>query len=161
MNEFEEIVSDILNNKEFNKVKYIEHHGITRYNHLYRVSYYSYKIAKKLHFNYKEVARGALLHDFFFSDELRTKKEKFLSTFIHPKWALSNANKNFILTPLEQNIIKSHMFPIGLSIPKYKESVLVSLVDKVSALYEFSLKFKLRFKYVTNVLVLVLFGVFK
>ena len=106
MNEFEYIVSDILNSEEFNKVKYIEHHGVTRYDHLYRVSYYSYLISKKLHFKYKEVARAALLHDFFYSDEIRTKKEKFMSTFYHPKWALDNANKNFKLSKLE------HITPI-------------------------------------------------
>ena len=53
------------------------------------------------------------------------------------------------------------MFPINIKIPRYKESFLVSIVDKIVALYEFSLKFKLKFKYVTNVLILVLFGVVK
>ena len=121
INEFNKLVSDILDNKEFNKTKYIEHHGITRYDHLYRVSYYSYKIAKKIRFKYKEVARASLLHDFFFSDELRSRKEKFLSTFIHPKWALKNSKKYFKLSKLEENIIESHMFPINPKLPKYKE----------------------------------------
>ena len=160
-NEFETIVQDILENEEFNKTKYIEHHGVTRYEHLYRVAYTSYKISKKLHFKYEEVARAALLHDFFFSDELRSRKEKFLSTFIHPKWALKNSKKYFELSKLEENIIESHMFPINPKLPKHKESFLVSMVDKVVAAYEFSLKFKVKFKYVTNVLILVLFGVVK
>ena len=159
--EFESIVQDILDNEEFNKTKYIEHHGVTRFDHLYRVSYYSYKISRKLHFKYKEVARGALLHDFFFSDELRSRKEKFLSTFTHPKWALKNSNKYFELTKVEKNIIESHMFPINPKLPKCKESLLVSIVDKVVASYEFSLKFKVKFKYVTNVFILVLYGVVK
>ena len=155
------IVKDIMENKEFDKIKYIEHHGVSRYDHLCRVSYYSYLIAHKLHFKEYEVARAALLHDFFFSDELRTKKDKFLSTFIHPKWALKNSEKYFELNELEKNIIESHMFPIYACLPKYKESILVSLVDKVVATYEFSLKFKTRFKYATNVFILVLFGIFK
>lgn len=161
MNEFELIIQDILNNEEFNKTKYIEHHGVTRYDHLYRVAYNSYKIAKKLHFKYEEVARAGMLHDFFFSDELRSRKEKFLSTFIHPKWALKNSKKYFELNKIEENIIESHMFPINIKLPKYKESILVSLVDKVVATYEFSLKFKVKFKYVTNVFILMLFGVVK
>ena len=43
---FFSIVNDILENDEFNKIKTIEHHGTTRYNHSLRVSYYSYKLAK-------------------------------------------------------------------------------------------------------------------
>ena len=155
------IVEDILNNKEFKKIKYIEHHGVTRYEHLYRVSYYSYIIANKLHFKSKEVARAGLLHDFFYSKEKRTMKEKFLSTFIHPKWALKNSLNYFELNEVEQDIIKSHMFPINISLPKYKESILVSIVDKLVATYEFSLKFKLRFRYVTNIFILVLYGIVK
>ena len=159
--QFELIVSDILENEEFNKTKYIEHHGVTRYDHLYRVAYYSYKISKKFHFKYKEVARAALLHDFFFSDELRSRKEKFLSTFTHSKWALENSKKHFELTKLEENIIESHMFPINPKLPRYKESFLVSIVDKMVATYEFSLKFKTKFKYVTNIFILVLYGIVK
>ena len=159
--EYDSIVSDILDNEEFNKTKYIEHHGVTRYEHLYRVSYFSYLLARKLHFKYKETARAALLHDFFFSDELRSRKEKFLSTFTHPKLALKNSKKYFKLTKLEENIIEAHMFPINIKIPRYKESLLVSLVDKLVAAYEFSLKFKTKLKYATNVLILVLFGVIK
>ena len=62
--EYYSIVEDILDNEEFNKLRNIEHHGITRFDHSMKVSYYSYVIAKKINFNYKEMARGALLHDF-------------------------------------------------------------------------------------------------
>lgn len=161
MENYSSIVKDILNNEEFNKTKYIEHHGVTRYDHLCRVSYYSYILAHKLRFKEREVARAALLHDFFFSDELRTGKEKFLSTFIHPKWALKKSKKHFELNKVEENIIESHMFPLNPKLPRYKESFLVSIVDKFVAAYEFSLKLRLKFKYVTNVLILVMFGVVK
>ena len=133
MENYSSIVKDILNNEEFNKTKYIEHHGVTRYDHLCRVSYYSYILAHKLRFKEKEVARASLLHDFFFSDELRTGKEKFLSTFIHPKWALKKAKKHFELNELEENIIESHMFPISNITPKYKESWIVTISDKLAS----------------------------
>jgi len=161
MEEFSKLTEDILNNKEFKKVKYIEHHGSTRYDHLMRVSYNSYKIAKFLHFRYKEVARAALLHDFFFSDEFRTQKDKFISTFTHPKLALENSMKNFELNDLEKNIIISHMFPISFYIPKYKESLLVGFVDKVVATYEFALKFKSKLKYAVNFASLLIIGIIK
>ena len=161
MEEFSTLTEDILNNKEFKKVKYIEHHGSTRYEHLMRVSYNSYRVAKFLHFRYKEVARAALLHDFFYSDELRTQKEKFISTFTHPKLALENSMKNFELNDLEQNIIKSHMFPIAFYLPRYKESILVSIVDKLVASYEFAHKFKIKFRYAFNVMCLLVIGIIK
>lgn len=160
-NEYNSIVDDILDNKEFDKIRYIEHHGITRYEHSIRVSYISYKIAKKLKLNYIEVARAGLLHDFFMSEEKRSIKEKLISMFTHPKVALCNAEKNFDLSKREKNIIESHMFPIYKCLPKYKESILVSTIDKLVATYEFSFKFRLKFKYATNLLILVLFGIFK
>ena len=155
------IVKDILDNQEFNKIKYIEHHGVTRFEHSIRVSYFSYKIAYKLHLNKEEVARAGLLHDFFLSDEDRTMKDKFLSTFTHPKKSLENSDKYFDLTKREKNIILSHMFPINFILPKYIESIIVSTVDKMVALYEFSFKFRTKFKYATNLYILVLFGIVK
>ena len=46
-------ISDILENSEFKKLDAIGHHGITRYEHCIRVSYYSYKITKLLKLNYE------------------------------------------------------------------------------------------------------------
>ena len=47
------IVSDILSNDEFDKIKKIEHHGITRYEHSLKVSYYAYLTA--IYFKFKTV----------------------------------------------------------------------------------------------------------
>ena len=140
--EYLKIVQNILDNKEFNKLKTIEHHGITRFDHSLKVSYYSYKIAKMMHLDYKETARGGLLHDFFLSPEVRSKKEKFFSTFTHPSHAVETAKKEFELSRKEEDMIKSHMFPINISIPKYLESWIITSVDKIVAVNELSLKFK-------------------
>ena len=69
-NDFEyiNIVKHILSNDKFNEIKKIEHHGISRFDHSLKVSYYSYKVAKFLKLDSEEVARGGLLHDFFLSD---------------------------------------------------------------------------------------------
>jgi uncharacterized protein len=152
--EYENIVKNILNNEEFKKTKTIEHHGVNRYDHSVRVSYYSYKIAKFLRLNYIETARGGLLHDFFISPENRTKKERILSVFVHPKQALETAKKNFELTKREENMIRSHMFPINISVPKYAESWIVSTVDKMVAVEELSLKFKVKIKYAYTITML-------
>lgn len=135
------LIKDIDNNNEFQKLKSIKHHGLTRYNHSYRVSYYSYIFAKKLDLNVKEVARAGLLHDFFF-DVNNTKIDKLKSFYNHPKKALEITKNDFEINKLEENIIKSHMFPISLELPKYKESLLVSIVDKIVASYEFYLSYK-------------------
>lgn len=132
------IVSDILDHEEFNKIRDVVHHGMNRYDHCVRVSYYSYKIAKFLHLNKEETARGALLHDFFLEDnEESNKKERLETLMSHPKKALDNALQHFDLTALEQDIIVTHMFPVAPTrVPKYLESWLVDLVDDVVSVFE-------------------------
>ena len=157
--EYKRIVKDIFRNVEFKKLYNIEHHGISRMEHSMKISYYSYKIAKKLGLDYVSVARGALLHDFFLDGDERTLRKKFFDTFTHPKRALNTSIVNFKCNDLEKNIIVSHMFPTYLSIPKYKESILVNLVDKIIGSKElirgFSCKFNYKFNY-TYVFMLLL-----
>lgn len=150
------LVEDILENKEFNQLDTIEHHGMTRLEHSVRVSYYSYKISKMLGLDYTTVARAGLLHDFFISKENRTLKERFLSTFVHPKYAVINAKKYFEIDDKTKNIIESHMFPIYKVLPKYAESWIVSSVDKVAAIYEFSKAFGIKFAYASNIFILLI-----
>lgn len=154
--EYINIVQSILYNNDFNEIKKIEHHGVSRYDHSIRVSYYSYKLAKILKLNYKNVARGGLLHDYFLSSCDRNLKERFLSIFIHPKKAVLNAKETFGINEMEENIIGSHMFPINLSIPCYAESWLVNFVDKVVGCLEFTQKFSYRFSYAINLLLIFL-----
>ena len=78
---------------------------------------------------------------------------------MHPKKALATSKEYFDLSQLEENIIVSHMFPIYLSLPKYKESVLVNLVDKVIGGYEMMRKVRCKTVYMLNY-TLLLFVVF-
>ena len=132
--EFYEINKDILENKEFNKLKNCKHHGITRYEHSINVSYMTYKITRRICKNYKEITRAALLHDFF-TDEVE-HLGSFKRFINHPKYALENSKKHFNISKLQEDIIISHMFPIGIRMPKYKVSWLVDLIDDYSAIYE-------------------------
>lgn len=158
--EYKKIVKDIFRNIKFKKLYNIEHHGISRMEHSIKISYYSYRIAKKLGMDYVSVARGGLLHDFFLDGDERSGKKKFLDTFTHPKRALQTSSNNFDINDIERNIIVSHMFPIYLSIPKFKESILVNLVDKVVGCKElirgFGCKFKYRFNYTYVLLLLII-----
>ena len=148
--EYKRIVKDILRNNEFKKLYNIEHHGISRYEHLLKISYYSYVVAKKLKLDYKSVARAGILHDFYLDGDERSKKRKFLDTFTHPRKALMTSKTIFKLNAMEENIIVSHMFPIYPTLPKYKESFLVSIVDKVLGLKEMMLEYHYKFKYCFN-----------
>ena len=159
--EYMEIVSSILKNENFGKIKGYEHHGITRFEHSLKVSYYSYKIAKKMGLSYEEAARGGLLHDFFYSPDERDTKERFVSTFVHPKKAVATAKENFDLTAKEEDMIRAHMFPVNVAIPKYMESWVVNVVDKTVAVGEVMTLFKNRMSYVYNLSAILIFSVIK
>ena len=136
-NDYLLIVADILDNDEFKKLVNYVHHDSNRLQHSLNVSYRSYCIAKKLKLDYRKIARAALLHDFFFIDNYSIKKSKRLCTlFMHPKYALEKSKEYFDLSDMEENIIVSHMFPVGLFLPKYKESILVNVVDDYIAILE-------------------------
>ncbi|MDO5568801.1 MAG: HD domain-containing protein [bacterium] len=154
------IVGNILNNKKFRKIEEFDHHGISRLNHSVRVSYYSYKLSRLLGLDYRKTARAGLLHDFFLLNN-ETGKEKLKSVFTHSKEAVKNADSCFILSDLECDIIKTHMFPLASpQPPKYAEGWIVSLVDKAISLGEFtasySNNFSLKFKNATIITALFL-----
>lgn len=133
--EFNNIINDILKNEKFIELRYEIHHGISRLDHSLNVARITYNLTKFLKSNkYVEVTRAALLHDFFQSNEI--KSYSFLN---HPLKSLENAENNFELTSLQKNIIASHMFPVARVLPKYKESILVSIVDKIVAIKECAL----------------------
>ena len=46
------IVDKIINDNEFKKIDNCTHHGISRFDHSCRVSYYSYKLTKALGLNF-------------------------------------------------------------------------------------------------------------
>ena len=158
------IVNNILENNEFKKINNIKHHNTTRLNHSLKVSYYSYKIAKSLRLDYKDVARGGLLHDFYINEIRNCTKIKdkiLLFSTKHPNEALVNASTNFELTEKEANIIESHMFPVDYRIPKYAESWIVSLVDKVLSFGEFSKRFSGKLGYIFNLYLIFILNTIK
>ena len=143
-NNFYNIINEVIKLEEFKKLKNINHHGISRYNHSIRVAYYTYIITKKLHLNYIEATKGAILHDFF-TDDVEEYREIF-KLRRHPNCALENASLIFKLTDIEKDIISKHMFPITFRPPKYLESWIVDIVDDISAIYEKSYVIKKELK---------------
>lgn len=134
--EFMKVAYPILTHKEFMKTKSIVHHGNTRYNHSVRVAYMSYTLCKILGCDEKSVIRAGALHDFFLE---RNDKNIATSTKMlleHPSIAKENAINYFGINDKEQNIIESHMFPLSNVAPKSKEAWVVTLSDKIVAMFE-------------------------
>ena len=156
------LVKDILDNKEFNKMGDIVHHGLDRRGHLLRVSYYSYKVCKLLGLNYESAARAGLLHDFFFENKKDSNLNERLITLVkHPDYAVKNASEYFELNDMEKNIISTHMFPVSLKVPKYAEGWIVNIVDDVVAVAEVGYGARNKLAYVFNFILILMFAYFK
>ena len=150
---FNEILNEVSNKDKFNELKFESHHGITRYIHVMRVSKYTYRLSRILHFDYKSATRAALLHDYFTETDFKCTKG-IKKGIYHPTIALTNACQDFKLNKKEKNAIEAHMFPLGKKLPKYKESWLISIVDKLVATYEY-LNFKFRYALVARVIMIL------
>ena len=47
------------------------------------------------------------------------------------------ASRDFELSDVERDVIRKHMFPLNPALPRYRETVIVTLADKVCAVQEF------------------------
>lgn len=139
INEFKEIVKDIISNPNVRALRdKVQHKSHSRFYHCLRVSYHTYSICKKRNLDYVSAARGALLHDFYYYDwrNKNVEGQKRFHAFRHPKIALRNANDLFDLNDIEKDIIVKHMWPLTVKLPKYKETYIVTAVDKYCATKE-------------------------
>ena len=148
MVKFDVIAKDIIEKDKFKSLKQDPHHGLTRYDHVIRVAKNTYRLSRVLKMDYVSATRGALLHDYFNDNDYHDIKG-IKKGSIHPVIALNNARREYELNKKEENVIVSHMFPLGEVKPNCKESWLVTTVDKSVALYECTrYKFKDYFAYV-------------
>ncbi len=163
--EYMAIVSKYLDDCGVQSLKNIPHHDSNRLDHSLKVSYLSYNICKKLNFNYECAAKAGLLHDFYFNriEECSTFKDKaelFMNE--HPEDAVVNAESRFYLSPLEKDIIVSHMWPASKHMPKYKESFVVSFADKVFSFKEVGNKLNYSLSFMTGVyFIFIMYSIFK
>lgn len=133
-----DIYSEFNNINKFRELKSIRHHGDNRLNHINRVAKLSFHISKKLGLDYISCTRGAIMHDFFTTDDINKQDNKY-RTFLkkHPVEALTNSMKYFEVNDIEEDIILSHMYPITKRKPEYVESKIVCIADKLISFYEF------------------------
>ena len=141
IDEFNEIIKDIISTEDFKKMRRYRHHVKSNlYDHSVKVALLCYKHHKrfKSKFDLKHFVRGALLHDFFLYDWHDKLPENRLHGFTHSKKALKNAKERFSdLTPMEIDMIKRHMFPLTPIPPRTKAGWLVCFYDKVVAVGEY------------------------
>lgn len=135
-------ISDIINAPELEMLKDITHHiSTTRYQHCINVSYYGYIICKRLNLDARSAARAGLLHDLFYYDrrEYNESREKGQPNHSrrHSDIALINAQKLTEINSKEHDMIIKHMWPMTLSFPKYRETYIITFVDKYCAVLEY------------------------
>lgn len=146
---FESVLNEVcLNTRIMESQKFIQHGTTTVLEHSMAVAYLSCIIADTFSMNVdkEKMVRGALLHDYFLYDWHEKNAGHKLHGFKHPYIALKNAKRDCQLSPLEEDIIVKHMFPLTPKPPKYSESFIVSLADKICSTYEtchISSKFKM------------------
>ena len=148
-----DIYKEFIENPKFMKLKNAIHHGLSRLEHVDRVARISFYISQKLNLDTISTVRGALLHDFFTNEDVSKKNYKdYLKN--HPFIALKNSKKYFKVNDVEEDIICSHMYPLTRKFPKYKESYVVSISDKLASIYEY-FRYKVKMQMAVGLLFLI------
>jgi len=133
--DFQFLVKDIAQHPEYQRLRDLFHHEHSIYDHCMCVAWLSFKIARTLKLRVKDIVRGALLHDFYFYSWRDKNRRPKSHAYNHPRTAYENAVNYFgPLTKVESDIILKHMWPFTVVPPKYLESSIVSLIDKIVAI---------------------------
>ncbi len=114
--------------------RFIQHGSISTYDHVIRVVRLSYYLNRHFHLGAPdaELVRGAFLHDFYLYDWHENGYIGRFHGLHHPAVALENARRRYDLTPVECNIIESHMWPLTLfTAPQSRAALIVCLADKI------------------------------
>jgi uncharacterized protein len=139
---YEELEKLLADEKVRGMSKYRQHFGTNTLKHSIRVAQTAFDLSNRLGWDIdeKELARGALLHDYYqysVLDERIDAIKAYRHGTRHPWIASKNAEKDFGITDKEKNIIRSHMWPLTLRTPpKSREAALVCMADKLIAIKE-------------------------
>ena len=146
--EFMEIITPVIENEKVQEMKkYRQHYETSCYDHCLEASYYCYKICKKFKWDYESTAKAAMVHDLFLYDwRKRQPDRKGLHAFTHPRTSYENASKIMELNKKQKDIILKHMWPLTVIPPRYKESFLLTIIDKYCAIGESCYAWKQKLK---------------
>ena len=138
-------VEDLITSEQVESMKQWRHHfSVTTYDHSLFVSYVAFRMARRMHKDYRMAARMGLLHDLYLYDSHDRSAHPGHQCFDHPKAALRNAARLVELSDKEANIIISHMWPLASTMPHSAEAVIVNAADKLCATLELSYIFRLK-----------------
>lgn len=135
--EFRSCVEDLLKMEDVKNLdNYVQHFNTSRLQHSINVAYYSYLVCRKLGFDYRSAARAGILHDLYLYDWKIEKQPEGRHASAHPQIALRNARRIVELNEIEIDAIIKHMWPLTIMPPRYKESMVLTFVDKYCAVAE-------------------------
>lgn len=126
--EFIQTAAPLLKEPQVRRLGECNHHfGKTRLDHVLDVAWLAFMVSKRFPLDHDAVVRGALLHDLFYYDWLREGPS--WHGVRHPRIALENARTVTTLSGKEEDIIKKHMWPLTVVLPKYAEAWIVCFSD--------------------------------
>ena len=135
--DFFECISDLMYDESVQRLDFYKQHcNTSRLQHSINVSYYSFLVCRYFGWDARSAARAGLLHDLFFYDWRDGEVSGKEHVFNHPKVSLENAQKLTSLNKVEKDAIIKHMWPCTIRFPRYKESYVVTIVDKLCAASE-------------------------
>lgn len=134
---FCDCLTGLANDATVEQMRDISQHapGVSCYDHCLFVAYLSFAICRVLGLDYRAAARGGMLHDLYLQHWEDTDVRPVERLFVHPQMALENA-RGFGLSPMEEDIISKHMWPLTRPLPRYRESYVVGFADKLAATVE-------------------------
>lgn len=109
--------------------------GVSCYDHCLFVAYVGFTLCRACGLDYRAAARAGLLHDLYLQHWEETDVGRLRRLTLHPRLALDHA-RAFGLSPMEEDIIGKHMWPLTVALPRYREAYLVGLADKLCAVLE-------------------------
>ena len=132
--EFVELTRELLDSEPVRMMGRWKHHGpVTTLDHSLFVAFSTYRVARMLRLDVRSAVRGALLHDLYLYDSKDKTAHPGNQCFDHPRFAARNAAALTPLSSKEQNIILSHMWPLGGAFPRSLEAWILDLVDPIFA----------------------------
>ena len=117
---------------------FLQHGAVSVFEHSVNVACLCLWLAflMKCTVNYGALVKGALLHDYFLYDWHVPDASHRLHGFTHPGQAVKNAERDFGLSVIERDMIRTHMFPMTPVPPRYRESRILCMADKIAAAQE-------------------------
>ncbi len=134
-----EYAADIVSSDCLKQEERIRQHGSNNcYDHSLAVAVTSVGLAESLNLDLdmESMIKGALLHDYYLYDWRSGDVSRWQHGRTHARCSLENACRDFELTPISRDVIEKHMFPLTGEVPRYKESVVVNVADKICAFRE-------------------------